>query len=145
MSAPISNINQITALGTLAFLATVVATNNKDKITAVKALDSDKTLKVVAQAIQLFQALPGDTVLVQNTPQGLMAIVQIGLESDAPAARIINNQGNIEIKGEQSVCITTNKGSIKVCGDGKVLVIGQEIYANSEQEISLTGWPIRLN
>ena len=42
MSAPISYINQITGLTALPFLASVVAVDDKDKITAVKSADKKK-------------------------------------------------------------------------------------------------------
>lgn len=96
--------------------------------------------------MQLFPAQLGDTVLVQNSKQGLIAVGQIAQETDSPAARVVDNQGKVEIKGCQSVSLITDKACIKVCGDdGKVRVIGQAIHVSSEQGICLTGWPIRLN
>ena len=100
---------------------------------------------VVAQAAHITPCQVGDTVLLTHTPQGFIVTGLLANEDQAPAALIKNSQGHITIEAQQSISLQTAKGTIEVFADGTIVLEGRDITANSEQDLTLAGWPIRLN
>jgi len=133
----VTQINKLGKISAITFLADPVITHPNDS--------SASEMPITAQAKHISTADFGDIVLVQNTQQGLVVMALLSGENEAPAAHIVNNQGNVVVNGAKSVSLTTEKGSISVFSSGKVLLEGQEIEASSESNFSLSGWPLRLN
>ena len=100
---------------------------------------------VVAQAAHITPCQVGDTVLLTHTGQGFIVTGLLANEDQAPAAFIQNSQGHIVIEAQQSISLQTAKGTIEVFADGTIVLEGRDITANSEQDLTLAGWPIRLN
>ncbi|MBB1403308.1 hypothetical protein [Pseudoalteromonas sp. SG45-1] len=100
---------------------------------------------VVAQAAHITPCQVGDTVLLTHTAQGFIATGLLASEGQVPAALIKNSQGHITIEAQQSISLQTAKGTIEVFADGTIVLEGRDITANSEQDLTLAGWPIRLN
>ncbi|GAA0820375.1 hypothetical protein GCM10009111_25700 [Colwellia asteriadis] len=126
-------------------LALVVSVDTQGKIEQVQLSTQGTTKTVSGQAKHISCAAHNDMVLVLNTGQGLMVIALIAKPSDSPAAHISDNNGHVTIKGAKSVSLSTEKGSIEVYQDGRIVLDATEVNANSERDFSIAGWPIRLN
>ena len=100
---------------------------------------------VVAQAAHITPCKVNDTVMLSHTAQGFVVTGLIANEQQAPAALIKNSQGHITIEAQQSISLQTAKGTIEIFADGTIVLEGKDITANSEQDLTLAGWPIRLN
>ncbi|MDQ9090414.1 hypothetical protein RC083_02265 [Pseudoalteromonas haloplanktis] len=124
-------------------LATVSGIDSFGRIKAV--VINDIEYSIVAQGAHVSTAEIGANVLLAHTGQGFIVTALLAQPDQAPAAQINNAQGHIVIAAQQSVSLQTAKGSIEVFADGTIVLEGQDITANSEQDLTLAGWPIRLN
>ncbi|WP_199611915.1 hypothetical protein [Flocculibacter collagenilyticus] len=139
--------NTITKLTqhTIPEMAEVVSIDQKGRILAVRWLELYEIIGVVAQAKHISKAEVGDHVLVQNTKQGVIVTCLLATQSEPPAANIKDNDGHIQITAAKSVTISTKKGSIEVNQDGQIYLDAKLITADSENDLTLSGWPVRLN
>jgi hypothetical protein len=137
MSAAITQLKQTIYSPTMPELAMVTAVNDLGQIIQVNIIDSNENQAITAQAKHLSKAKQGDTVVIQNTRQGLIVTCLLALNTDAPAAYIVDENGHIHIKGEQGIHLTTDKGSFVVRGNGNISLEGQAVQ--------LSGWPLSLN
>lgn len=124
-------------------LATVSCVDSLGRIKAVEMNDIEQP--VIAQGAHVSAAEVGANVLLVHTAHGFIVTALLAQPEQAPAAQINNAQGHIVIEAQQSVSLQTAKGSIEVFADGTIVLEGQDITANSEQDLTLAGWPIRLN
>ncbi|TGE83978.1 hypothetical protein C7Y70_08335 [Pseudoalteromonas sp. KS88] len=124
-------------------LATVSRIDSFGRIKAVVINDAEHP--IIAQGAHVSSAEIGANVLLMHTVQGFIVTALLAQPEQAPAAQINNAQGHIVISAKQSVSLQTAKGSIEVFADGTIVLEGQDITANSEQDLTLAGWPIRLN
>lgn len=146
MSAAITKINtNVVIKNTQPELALVEELDSYGKITKVCLYDNETVSSTIGQAKSLSRVNLGDTVLVQNTRQGIVVIAQLALKEDYPAAQITDNQGHIKVINAKSVTLSTQRGTIEVHQDGKIVLDATELTANSERDLTLAGWPIRLN
>ncbi len=126
-------------------LASVASVDAQGRVEQVTLLTTDNVQEISGQAKHISFAAIGDTVLVQNTAQGLIIIAQLAKPSDSPSAHISDNNGHVNVKGAKSVTLSTRKGSIEVFDDGTIVLDATELNATSERDLSIAGWPIRLN
>ena len=126
-------------------LAKVVSVDPCGRVNQASLLENNCIHQVTAQAQHITCAAINDTVLVQQTSQGWMVIAQLANSNDSPAAHITDHQGHVKVKGAKSVTLSTSKGAIEVHEDGKIILDGAEISASSERDLTIAGWPIRLN
>lgn len=124
-------------------LATVSSIDSFGRIKAVVMNDIEQP--IIAQGAHVSTAEIGANVLLVHTAHGFIVTTLLAQPEQAPAAQINNAQGHIVIEAQQSVSLQTAKGSIEVFADGTIVLEGQDITANSEQDLTLAGWPIRLN
>ncbi|MBB1335265.1 MULTISPECIES: hypothetical protein [unclassified Pseudoalteromonas] len=101
--------------------------------------------QVIAQGAHVSIAEVGANVLLVHSAQGFIVTALLAQADQVPAAQINNSQGHIVIEAQQSISLQTAKGSVEVYADGTIVLEGQDITANSEQDLTLAGWPIRLN
>ncbi|NMR26339.1 hypothetical protein HH219_12480 [Pseudoalteromonas sp. NEC-BIFX-2020_015] len=124
----------------------VASVSRVDSFGRVKTvLMNDIEHPVIAQGAHVSCASVGADVLLVHTAQGFIVTALLAEAEQAPAAQINNAQGHIVIEAQQSVSLQTAKGSVEVFADGTIVLDGQNITANSEQDLTLAGWPIRLN
>ncbi|MCJ8321133.1 MAG: hypothetical protein MJK12_15950, partial [Colwellia sp.] len=126
-------------------LATVASVDAQGRVEQVKLLAANTPVTVSSQAKHITCAAVEDTVMVQNTRQGLIVIAQLAKPSDSPSAHITDNNGHVIVKGAKSVTLSTRKGSIEVYDDGRIVLEASQLSASSERDLCLDGWPIRLN
>jgi|GEM_PF-1010223 len=126
-------------------IAEVISVDQKSKINKINLVAKNIHHTVITQAKHITRAAIGDTILVQNTLQGWIVIAQLANQNDIPAAHITDNEGHIQVKGAKSVTLTTKKGTIEVHENGKIILDATELSANSERDLTIAGWPIRLN
>lgn len=120
--------------------------NCVDRLGKVKAvLINNVAHEIIAQAAHITPCKTNDTVLLTHTSQGFVVTAVLASEDQAPAALIKNSEGHITIEAQQSITLQTAKGLIEIFADGTIVLEGQDISANSEQDLTLAGWPIRLN
>ncbi|NTS77917.1 hypothetical protein HR060_13740 [Catenovulum sp. SM1970] len=87
----------------------------------------------------------GDQVLIQQTHSGVIITGVLAKPNQPPAASINDDQGQIIIKADKSVALATAKGFIQVNANGEISIDGKTVIAVSEEDMTLAGWPIRLN
>ena len=124
-------------------LATVSCIDGFGRIKAIVINDIEHP--IIAQCAHVSKAEVGANVLLCHTAQGFIVTALLAHPDQAPAAQINNVQGHIVIEAQQSISLQTAKGSIEVFADGSIVLEGHDITANSEQDLILAGWPIRLN
>lgn len=126
----------------------VVAVSKVDKhgvVLSVVCNYRNKTLPVLGQLETLTRCCVGDEVLVKHTLNGAVIIGKLLADAQPPAAKLYDKQGHVTLSAEQSITLDTQRGSIEVCADGTIVLDGSAISATSEQDLTLVGWPIRLN
>lgn len=156
MSATVTSIDpKKMPFNSQAEVATVASIDEQGRIIQVNLITETKgndfvnqtvTNQVVtSQAKHISRAVINDSVLVQNTAQGLIVIAQLASPTDSPSAHITDTNGHVNVKGAKSVTLSTNKGTIEVHDDGTIVLDATELSATSERDFSIAGWPIRLN
>jgi len=126
-------------------IATVVAIDPQGRVEQINLLARNLQQDVLAQAKHITRATIGDSVLVQHTLQGWIVIAQLAGNDDSPAALMTDHDGHVKVNGAKSVTLSTEKGTIEVHNDGKIVLNATELNANSERDLTIAGWPIRLN
>ncbi len=126
-------------------LAIVAQVDPLGRIKAVLFDQQTQPVEVVAQAQHITPTKADDSVLVQHTSHGWVVLAVMAGADESPAAVVTNNKGHVQVKGAKSVTLMTAKGCIEVHQDGQIVLDATELTANSERDLTLAGWPIRLN
>lgn len=122
----------------------VSAIDKLGKVLRVKCDESKVEMKVKGQLDSVTRVNIDDEVLLHSVATPIV-IGRLAAPQDFPAASVTNNNGTVVLNGEQKVCVKTKNGSIAINGNGEIQLEGKLLNADIEQDLSLQGWPIRLN
>ncbi len=122
----------------------VSAIDKLGKVLRVKCDESNVEMKVKGQLDSVTRVSIDDEVLLHSVAMPIV-IGRLAAPQDFPAASVTNNNGTVVLNGEQKVCVKTKNGSIAINGNGEIQLEGKLFNADIEQDLSLQGWPIRLN
>ncbi|WP_448565339.1 hypothetical protein [Thalassotalea ganghwensis] len=126
-------------------LANVDEIDSAGRIKSVNLQDYQTKQPIIGQARHVTTSTQGELVLVQYTKQGWVVIAQLAEQNSFPAAYISDSNGHVQISGAKSVSLTTEKGSVEIHQNGRIVLDGSEVNACSEKDFFISGWPIRLN
>ncbi|PCK29710.1 hypothetical protein [Pseudoalteromonas piscicida] len=122
----------------------VSAIDELGKILRVKCHEANVELNVQGQLDSVCRAAIDDEVLLHSVEMPVV-IGRLSSHKDFPAAAISDNNGTVVLSAQQKVCVKTKNGSIAINGNGEIYLEGKLLNADIEQDLSLQGWPIRLN
>ncbi|KZN44530.1 hypothetical protein L1077_17980 [Pseudoalteromonas luteoviolacea] len=125
-------------------VASVLLVDEVGKIVSVMLANSGREVDVVGQLESVSRAQKGDQVVLLSIKEPVV-IGKLATSGSFPCAKFDDNRGKVSIKADQSICIKTPKGSIEIYGDGSILLEGDSLSAETKKDLSLQGWPIRLN
>ena len=125
-------------------LARVSGIDRKGRIVSV-ILNGQETTDIYRQARHVAVASVGDEVILRVTVRGLVVIALLADCHSVPAAHIDDNQGHICLRAGQTVTIETQRGQLCIDAGGDVSIDGRRLTLVSDEDLLLSGWPIRLN
>lgn len=126
---------------------TVAKVAQIDRYGRVRAifLEDHTSIPVFSQLCSVPPCEVGQWVSLQYCEQGLLVMGRILGEHDLPAADWQSDDGDVALRGAKSLNVRIGQSHFQLTDCGSVTLNGVDVNVDSEQDLSFTGWPIRLN
>lgn len=128
-------------------------TDNAAIATVLEVEDSQATLidlngipcPVVGHLSQVEILKTGDQVLTMRTATGVIIAGRLRAGSEAPAARLQEQDGRLLVEATKSIRLQAGQNVIEVHADGRIELDGQQITGLAAGRLRLQGSTIELN
>ncbi len=101
--------------------------------------------RVAGHLSQVEHLQVGDQVLVTPTELGMIIIGRLRQNNEYPLPRQQQQDGNLSLEADQSLCLRAGQSRIEIHADGRIVINGKNILQIANGPLKLQGATIALN